>query len=157
MKNKHFIVFASVVYIGYVPYASGTITTLIAGIPLYIGFSKLPPVLYICALYIFFWFSCYVSHEAEIILREKDSSKIVIDELVGYLVTMIYLPVTWKIMIIGFILFRVIDIVKIYPANLVEIKIPGGLGVVLDDVVAGVYANIILQFIIRLFPELTVS
>ncbi|MBU1625900.1 phosphatidylglycerophosphatase A, partial [bacterium] len=61
---------------------------------------------------------------------------------------------SWKIMAAGFVLFRVIDICKIYPADLVESKVPGGLGVVLDDVVAGIYANAILQIIIRLSPGL---
>ncbi len=152
MINKIIIFLASGAYTGYVPFASGTITTLIIGVPLYLLLSILQPAHYFFFLYIFFWFSCYVSHRAEVVLEEKDSSKIVVDEFVGYLVALTFLPFSWKIMIVGFALFRIFDILKVYPANLVERKVPGGLGVVLDDVVAGIYANIILHIIIDLFP-----
>lgn len=137
--------FATAAYTGYVPVASGTITTLIIGVPLYLLFSQLSALGYVIATVLFFIFSVYISHLGEIILQEKDSSKIVIDEFIGYLIAMMFIPQNWKTMVVAFLIERFIDIVKIYPANVVEEKIPGGLGVVLDDVVAGIYTNLILH------------
>ena len=78
--------------------------------------------------------------------RRKDDPRIVIDEIMGYLITMLWLPRTILFIILGFFLFRFFDIVKPPPIRLLE-KAKGGYGVVLDDVLAGVYANIILQII----------
>ncbi len=143
--KKIIMFFATAIYIGYVPVASGTISTLVVGIPLYLLFSELSPQGYIFATALFFVFSVFISHQAEIILQEKDSHKIVIDEFVGYLVAMSFIPANWKTIGLAFLLFRFFDILKVFPANVVEKKIQGGLGVVLDDVVAGIYANLILQ------------
>lgn len=76
-----------------------------------------------------------------------DPAGIVWDEIVGYLVTMIAAPAGWKWIIIGFILFRIFDIWKPWPVNWADKKLEGGLGIMLDDVIAGIYALIILQLI----------
>ena len=146
--------FASAAYTGYVPVASGTITTFIVGIPLYLLFSRLSMQGYIIATLAFTAFSVYISHQAEIILQEKDSKKIVIDEFPGYLFAMMFLPTNWKTVIAAFFIERFFDISKVYPANLVEKKIHGGLGVVLDDVVAGIYTNLILHALLFFAPDL---
>jgi len=93
--------------------------------------------------------ACYVSREAEIIFNEKDSSHIVIDEIVGFLFTMFLVSPTMLHILLGFVLFRIFDIVKPFPAGYVQDKFPGGYGVVSDDVVAGIYANIILLILIK--------
>ena len=72
---------------------------------------------------------------------------IVIDEIAGYLVTMFMIPLSVEYIIIGFFLFRFFDITKIYPASAAE-KMGGGPGVVMDDVVAGIYANLSLRLLI---------
>ncbi len=146
--------FATAAYTGYIPVASGTVTTLIVGIPLYLLFSKLSAVGYVIATVAFFAFSVYISHQGEIILQEKDSHKIVIDEFAGYLVAMMFIPPNWKTITAAFFLFRFFDILKVYPANVVEEKIHGGLGVVLDDVVAGIYANLILHITFFFAPSI---
>ena len=158
IKAKGIIMFfATAAYTGYVPVASGTITTLIIGIPLYLLFAKLSAVGYVLATVLFFVFSVYISHQGEIILQEKDSSKIVIDEFIGYLIAMMFIPQNWKTMTAAFLIERFIDIVKVYPANIVEKKIPGGLGVVLDDVVAGIYTNLILHTIFFFAPTMLLT
>lgn len=87
---------------------------------------------------------------AEIYEREKakhDAKEIVIDEVLGFLITMTWLPMTWQSFAIGFVLFRMLDIFKPFPIGYLDKKIQGGLGVVIDDVAAGIIANIVLQLI----------
>jgi len=133
---------------GYSPVASGTVGTL-AAIPLYLVWARLPLPLYILTLVPFFFFSCWVSGLAEEIFAEKDSGKIVIDEVVGYLVTMTGVAVSWKLVTAGFFLFRFFDIAKIEPARYCDRYLKNGYGVVLDDVVAGIYSCMALHLIQR--------
>ncbi|MCL2760070.1 MAG: phosphatidylglycerophosphatase A [Desulfuromonadales bacterium] len=133
---------------GYSPVASGTVGTL-AAIPLYIILAPFSVSLYLTTLIAFFFLSCWISGRAEIIFQEKDSGKIVIDEVIGYLVTMTAIPYSWKYIIAGFILFRFFDIVKIQPAKWVDQKLKNGYGVVLDDVVAGIYAWLCMLVVVR--------
>lgn len=133
---------------GYSPIASGTVGTL-AAIPLYLLLARLPLPLYLLTLVPFFFFSCWVAGQAETLFEEKDSGKIVIDEVVGYLVTMTGVPLSWQGVLLGFFLFRFFDIVKIEPARFFDRHLKNGYGVVLDDVAAGVYACLLLHLIPR--------
>jgi phosphatidylglycerophosphatase A len=83
------------------------------------------------------------------ILKKKDASQIVMDEIVGMLITMIGIPVTPYWLLVGFLLFRLLDIVKPSPAKYFDEKVTGGWGVMMDDVVAGIYGNIILHLMLR--------
>jgi phosphatidylglycerophosphatase A len=134
---------------GYSPIASGTVGT-VAAIPLYLLLGRLPIPLYILLLVPLTIFSCWVSGRAESIFNEKDSGKIVIDEVVGYLVTMTGAPFSLSAIILGFFLFRLFDIVKVPPANVIDRRLKNGCGVVLDDVVAGVYACLMLHLLLRI-------
>ena len=80
-----------------------------------------------------------------------DPPEIVIDEVAGLLVTIILIPFTWPTLIAGFFLFRFFDILKPPPIKGIEKKIKGGVGVVLDDLVAGAYAHISLRLLICVF------
>jgi phosphatidylglycerophosphatase A len=133
---------------GYSPLASGTVGTL-AAIPLYLVLTRLSLPLYILTLVPFLFFSCWVAGAAEEIFAEKDSGKIVIDEVIGYLITMTGIPFSWRGVILGFFLFRFFDIVKVPPANIIDRRLKNGWGVVLDDVVAGVYACVVLHLLLR--------
>ena len=133
---------------GYSPVASGTVGTL-AAIPFYLVLARLPLSLYLLTLAAFFFFSCWVAGLAEELFAEKDSGKIVIDEVVGYLVTMTGVAVSWQTVAAGFLLFRFFDIVKIQPARFFDRHLKNGYGVVLDDVVAGMYAWLALQLLLR--------
>lgn len=93
--------------------------------------------------------AAYLAREAEVIFGQKDAPCIVIDEVVGLLWTMLYVPATILAVIIGFILFRFFDILKPFPVRLLEDKLPGGYGVVGDDVMAGIYSNLVLQVLIK--------
>jgi phosphatidylglycerophosphatase A len=133
---------------GYSPFASGTVGTL-AAIPLYLVHVRLSLPLYLALLVPFFFLSCWVAGRAEAIFGEQDSGKIVIDEVIGYLVTMIGVPLSWQGVVAGFFLFRLFDIVKPQPARYFDRRLKNGYGVVLDDVVAGVYACISLHLLLR--------
>lgn len=78
---------------------------------------------------------------------EHDSSEIVIDEVLGYLIAVTWLPFTWQSFVLGFLLFRLFDIWKPLFIGLMDRKLKGGVGTVLDDVAAGIVANVILQII----------
>ncbi len=76
-----------------------------------------------------------------------DSKEIVIDEVVGFLITMTWLPMTWQAYLAGFCLFRVLDILKPFPIGYLDKKVQGGIGVMADDVAAGIIANVLLQIV----------
>ena len=77
-----------------------------------------------------------------------DRQEIVIDEVAGFLITMAMIPLTWQTWVAGFLLFRFFDAVKPWPISVLDKKVKGGLGVVVDDVAAGLAANLILQVLI---------
>jgi phosphatidylglycerophosphatase A len=85
-----------------------------------------------------------ISTAAAEILRTKDPQIIVADEIVGFMIANFLAPLRWAPLLLGFLLFRIFDIAKVYPAARLE-KLPGGSGIVLDDVVAGIYAFVIVQ------------
>ena len=76
-----------------------------------------------------------------------DSSEVVVDEVLGFLVTMVWLPITWQSFLAGFILFRALDILKPFPISYLDRNVPGGVGAVADDLLAGLIANLILQIV----------
>ncbi len=85
-----------------------------------------------------------ISTAAAEILHAKDPQVIVADEIVGFMIANFLAPLRWAPLLLGFLLFRIFDIAKVYPAARLG-KLPGGLGIVLDDVLAGVYAFVIVQ------------
>ncbi|MCK9230448.1 MAG: phosphatidylglycerophosphatase A [Syntrophales bacterium] len=135
--------------VGMSPVAPGTLGTIV-GIPLYLVFSVLPPPLCFLCVLVFIFFAVHVSAEAERLFRERDSSKIVIDEIAGYLVVMMFVPPSVFTVVAGFLLFRFFDILKPFPIRIIEKRLPGGFGVVGDDVAAGIYGAVILNILIRL-------
>lgn len=147
------IVLASGFGTGYAPVASGTFGTLV-GIPLFFAFAPLAdaqPVLAILVYIAAVAAACWIAGQAESAFDEHDSGKIVIDEIVGFLATALFLPATWTTVIAAFFVFRILDIIKPYPASAIDARMPGGSGVVLDDVVSGLYGNLVLRFGFFLF------
>jgi len=134
--------------IGFSPVASGTVGTL-GAIPLYLVLARLPLPLYLLGCLAFTLFACWVSGLAEVVFAQKDSGKIVIDEVAGYLVTMIALPRTLEAVAAGFFLFRLFDIVKPQPARWFDRSLKNGYGVVLDDIAAGLYACAAAHLLLR--------
>jgi phosphatidylglycerophosphatase A len=129
---------------GFSPKGPGTAGTLI-GVPIFLLANRLPIIGYMAFVLILTAVACIIADRAGVLLDETDSPKIVIDEIVGFLITMTWLPTTWQWLLAGFLTFRVLDIFKPWPIAFVESKISGGTGVVMDDVCAGLIANIFLQ------------
>jgi phosphatidylglycerophosphatase A len=144
--NHFFLFLATGFGVGYSPVAPGTLGTLIA-IPVYYFLSEIPSPLNEITLIGFFFLSVWVSENAERLFGKKDDQRIVIDEIIGFLITMLWVPKTIRFIIIGFFLFRFFDILKPFPIRRLEKRFKGGFGVVLDDVAAGVYVNVVLQII----------
>jgi len=143
---------ASVGYLGYIPLASGTFGSLV-GIPLFFAFDGLRAVsvpLYLMIYVAAVAGACWVSGKADELLKEHDSHKIVIDEVVGYLAATLFLDPTWSHVIWAFFIFRALDVIKPFPANYIDANFPGGYGVTLDDVVSGLYTNLLLRLLIGL-------
>ena len=136
--------------IGYIPVASGTFGTL-WGVLLFYLIRAWPWQLSAGATLLFILFSVFCAQHAEEAFEGHDSSRIVIDEVAGYLVTVIAVPFSPKTMVLAFLLFRLFDIVKPYPIRLIDRRWGGGWGVVMDDVLAGVFANLCLQVIMRVW------
>lgn len=113
------------------------------GVILYWFLSALSPFCQMGFLLFFFFFGVFISNEAEKIYGH-DSRKIVIDEVAGCWVSILFLPQKTFWIITGFLLFRLLDIVKPFPARWAE-KLNKGWGVMTDDLIAGLYTNIILQ------------
>ena len=150
---KRFIVLlATAGYSGYVPLVPGTVGTLVGAL-VYLLFSLYPAPLYLLTTAALFFLAWWASEKAEGIFGQKDSPRIVIDEVVGYLITMALLPRTLAAAFWGFLFFRVLDIIKPPPASFINRRMKGGLAVVLDDAVAGIYANLLLRVIDQCFPR----
>ncbi|MCB0350379.1 MAG: phosphatidylglycerophosphatase A [Bdellovibrionales bacterium] len=124
----------------------GTVGTL-GAIPLVLLFSLTGVYGYIVLTFAFTLYAIRIADQYEQMVQDHDSKEIVIDEVVGFLITMFWLPHTWQAFLIGFILFRALDIIKPYPIGYIDKNATGGFGTVVDDLVAGVIANIALQFV----------
>ncbi|MEW6410615.1 MAG: phosphatidylglycerophosphatase A [Nitrospirota bacterium] len=144
MAGRIYIFIATGGYAGYSPIAPGTVGSLV-GVVLYWVIKDESPAVYLSIALSLFFAGIYVSNKAEKLLGIRDSPKIVIDEVVGYLYSMFLLPAEFKYIAGGFIIFRLIDILKPYPIRLIERKFSGGFGIMVDDFLAAVYTNLILQ------------
>jgi len=137
---------------GYFPIAPGTAGSLV-GVALVVGLAQLPlhrpaaiAVLAAASLALFA-LGVWAAGEAEEFFGRTDPGQVVVDEVVGQMLTFLLLPhTTWKWLLGGFLLFRLLDIVKPFPARQAE-RIPRGWGIMLDDVVAGVYGLAVLALI----------
>jgi phosphatidylglycerophosphatase A len=147
---RQFVVIAATWFgMGFFPVASGTVGT-VGAIPLYLALSRLSLPLYLLSTVALTLFACWAAERAGAVFGEHDSGKIVIDEVAGYLVTMIAVPPTWQGVLVGFFMFRLLDVTKPQPARWFDRSVHNGYGVVLDDVCAGVYACLATHLILRL-------
>jgi len=135
---------------GLAPFMPGTFGTVV-GIPLYLVFSSLSRPLWLLSVVAFSFLAWYVADEAEKMYGRKDAQCIVIDEIAGLQWTLFFVQPTWTHAAAGFVLFRLFDITKPFPARLFQDRLPGGCGIVADDLAAGVYGNIVLQLLIYFF------
>ena len=126
------------------PRAPGTWGTLVGGVPAYLALAALPPLLAGAGGVALVLLAVVVAGRAERALGVHDPAVITIDEVAGFLVTMAGAPAEPRYVVAGFVLFRVFDIVKPFPANRIDRQVPGGWGTVLDDCVAGLYGWLVL-------------
>lgn len=132
---------------GYSPFAPGTAGSVVGLVLTYFLCAAAwmrAPAVFVIGFAVVFAASCWIAGQAELIFAEHDSSKIVLDEVLGMIATMYLHPMRWEYLLAGFLLFRIMDIIKPFPASLIDRRMPGGPGVMLDDLFAGIYANILL-------------
>ena len=150
----HFIAFG--LGAGLSPKAPGTVGTLVA-IPMYLLLAPLSLTHYALFLALFTLFSIYIAGKSAELLGIHDHGGIVIDEICGYLLTMLFIPAEWHWIILGFLLFRFFDILKPWPISTLDRRVSGGLGIVVDDLMAGIYALLSLELISWLVKQFSSS
>lgn len=146
MKSQIAKIVATGLGAGYFPKLPGTIGSL-WGVLIFFLFRNEVRFTYDYFLIFLTLAAIWSANEAEKVFGLKDCQKIVIDEVVGQLVTYLFIPYSHANLILGFVLFRFFDVVKIFPSRWIQDKIPGGLGIVGDDFTAGLQAGAILYFL----------
>ena len=136
-------------FIGNISFAPGTFGSVL-GLPLSFFLSKIDFSMGVLLTLVFILFAIWIAHEAEKTLNTEDPGCIVIDEIAGIILTLFGLPFNITSVTAGFLVFRVLDIWKPYPIRFLEKKFSGGIGIVLDDVVAGILSNLILRILLRI-------
>lgn len=139
---------ASFLGLGYSPFMPGTIGS-IGGLLVYF-LVRGNDILYGFAILFMFFLGVLFAGEAERIYKQKDAGIIVIDEACGMMLALFFVPYNIFVVILGFFLFRIFDILKPPPAKRIE-KLSGSMGIMFDDIIAALYTNVILQIVSRLF------
>jgi len=153
LRSRLAVAFATFGYVGFAPVAPGTVGAA-AAIPVFLllrmaGSAWLEVA--VCAAIVAA--GAWSARLTEQALGVEDPGPVVIDEVVGMLVSLLWLPGTWPVILAAFLAFRVFDIVKPWPAGRLE-HVPGGWGVMADDVMAGIYANLTIQVLMWARPGL---
>lgn len=120
------------------------------GVVLFILLPSLDWKLYLGIVTIAFIMGVFLCDYTAKALNVHDHPGIVWDEIVGYFITMLMVPKSWLWILVGFVLFRLFDILKPWPISIADKKVHGGFGIMLDDVIAGIFALIIIQIILYL-------
>lgn len=141
---------ASGFHSGFFPFAPGTVGSAVA-IPIYLALQRGGPLVLAAGVVVSAVAGIVSANIAEKFFAKKDPSPVVIDEIAGMLLTMLMVPFSWGALLVGFLLFRLSDIVKPFPARRLE-RLPGGWGIVVDDLVAAAYANVALHALVYLRP-----
>ncbi|HXY54177.1 MAG TPA: phosphatidylglycerophosphatase A [Nitrospirota bacterium] len=136
-------------YSGRAPMAPGTAGTAV-GVLAYLWMRRLSPGAYVLSCILIVLIGTWIAGQAEGLLGKKDHPSIVIDEIAGYLVSAAMLPGTWVFIIAAFVLFRFFDIMKPYPLKRLQ-NLHGGVGIMFDDIGAGVYTNLVLRIVAEAF------
>jgi phosphatidylglycerophosphatase A len=146
---RNFLIKGSVTFLGtgYLPFMPGTFASAL-GIIIYY-FLKDNPFLYCGVVAALLVLGLWLGGSAEKIFKRKDPPQVVIDEVVGVLISLIFLPAAVAPVILGFLVFRILDTLKPFPAAGFQ-DLGGSFGIMADDIVAGIYTNIILQLAVRL-------
>jgi len=167
MINKFLLSILTMFGIGYSKYASGTVASFVTCIIFYslysIGYLESRGIYLICIIIIIFFLSILLIDKFSDAFDEKDAKEIVIDEFVGQnipLFFLLFIPLNTAtynkdfmiLIVLSFIFFRFFDILKPYPINLIDKKMKNGLGVMLDDVVAGIFSALLIYMVTLIWP-----
>ena len=141
-------------YVGFFPFAPGTIGSL-AGLVVYglLRWSGATWPMEAAVVVLLFVAGTWSGTHAERHFGTTDPGPGVIDEVVGMLITLFLLPSSWAVIVIGFLVFRVLDVIKPYPADRLE-RLHGGLGMMTDDVMSAVYSNLVLHALVWIAPAI---
>lgn len=146
-SEKAAVFLATGFYVGNIPFAPGTFGSLI-GLPLCFLLAGIHLAAAIIAALLIIGLAIWIANVAAKTLKRKDPGCIVIDEIAGMVVTLIGLPFNLTTVVTGFILFRILDILKPFPIRILDKRVSGGLGIVADDVVAGIFANALMRILL---------
>ena len=138
---------ASVFFIGYLPLIPGTFGSMV-GVGLFYLLKQVSQPVYFLFILGIIVLGLLTSGRMEKLLNKKDPGCIVIDELAGMLIALSFMPADLKIVFLAFLIFRILDTLKPYPAGRLQ-DLAGAAGVIGDDLIAGIYTNIVLQIILR--------
>ncbi|MYD46225.1 MAG: phosphatidylglycerophosphatase A [Gammaproteobacteria bacterium] len=143
------VVIATGFGIGWIPFAPGTVASLVIALTFFFLVPVVPEANVIQCAVIFLLFICTRLTLGFVVRKygAKDESCIVLDEFLGMAVALLWVPKEWWLYVIAFLIFRIFDIVKPWPISWVEQRAPGAYGIILDDVIAGAGAAIITQLI----------
>jgi phosphatidylglycerophosphatase A len=144
MRRRLAYVLATWFGCGLVPIAPGTAGTL-GAIPLYLALRPLGPMAVLGAALVITFVGIWVAGIVALDTGRKDPQIVVIDEVAGVLFTLAAAPPTWLGLVVGFVAFRLFDQLKVWPANVAERRLPGGWGIVLDDVAAGAWGAVVVR------------
>lgn len=134
---------------GLSPKMPGTSGTLV-GVGIYLVLPNMDWKVYLGMVILTFIIGIFLCGYTAKILNVHDHPGIVWDEITGYLITMFMVPKSWPWIVSGFILFRIFDILKPWPISITDKRVSGGLGIMLDDVIAGIFSLIIIQITLYL-------
>ncbi len=146
-RNDLIVFLATGCFTGFLPIMPGTWGTF-AAIPIVMVVLRGTVMVQGVIAVVFVAFATWIAGKAEILLEERDPRPIVIDEMAGFLLSLLWLAPRPLTLVLGFVLFRVFDILKPPPIGIVEKRLPGGLAVVIDDVLAGVFTNATLRLLL---------
>ena len=148
IRKKGTIIISTFFYSGYFPFIPGTFASLI-GVLLFALVSANPPV-YSLLTVVFIFLGFLSGTKAEEILKQKDPKIVVIDEVAGMFLSFLFLPYyDIKVYVLGFLMFRILDTLKAFPAGKLQ-DLGGSKGIMMDDIIAAIYTNIILQVVFRM-------
>ena len=167
MINKFLLSILTMFGIGYSKYASGTVASFVTCVIFYslysVGYLESRGIYLICIIVIIFFLSILLIDKFSDAFDEKDAKEIVIDEFVGQnipLFFLLFIPLNTAtynkdfmiLIVLSFIFFRFFDILKPYPINLIDKKMKNGLGVMLDDVIAGIFSALLIYMVTLIWP-----
>jgi phosphatidylglycerophosphatase A len=150
--NRFLFLFATLGGIGKCPFASGSLATFVPGIPFAIMLAHAPASLALVVVVLITILGIFSAEQAIRQLGREDPREVVVDELAGYLLTMLWFPISWVSVSAGFCLFRLFDIWKPWPVRWADSQVKGGLGAMLDDILAGLMAHLVLRLFLALIP-----